>query len=87
MQVDFSLMLLYDDVMGDVQSHAGSFPHFLGGKKWIENAGLYFLGDAWTGVFDLDYDPLAFMPRSQGDFANAVHRIDRIVDEIRPDLV
>jgi hypothetical protein len=44
-------------------------------------------GDARAIVHDLDHDVRIVLTRAQDDPAGPVHRVDGVVDDVRPDLV
>ena len=54
--LDLTLVLVYDDVVGDVQTQARTDTGRLRGKKGLEDARLKLGGDAGSAVGDLDYN-------------------------------
>jgi len=54
--------VLFDDAVTDAQAEARSFSHRFGGKKWVKNAILNPLRDAFAAVTNLDFDVIIGRP-------------------------
>src|SRR6266511_1728897 len=88
LQSDLAAMAADDDLPRDVQAQAGPFPDLLGGEERLEDAGPDLVGHPGTGVPDLDHDAIVLDGGgSHRELAVPAHRVGRIVDEVRPDLV
>src|SRR5512143_3622491 len=85
--INSPVMPLHDDAMRDTEAQARSLAGRLGGEKGIENVRADGVRHARAGIFHLDSDPLIIVAGSQRDVAFAVHRIDGVVYEVRPDLI
>jgi hypothetical protein len=87
MNPDVAFVLLHDDVVGDVQTQARAMTRRFGGKEGVKDFRLNGLRDAGAVVLDLDHDPLSFGARADHDLALALDRINRIVNDVRPNLI
>ena len=48
---------------------------------------LDFRRDSWTVIADLDYHAIVILVGTNSQLTLSTHRIDRIVDDVGPDLV
>ena len=80
-------MVANDDALGDVEPEAGALPDGLGGEEGVEDARLQLVGYPRPVVADLDAHTLALPARAQRDPPVGTERIDRVVDQVRPNLV
>ena len=80
-------VVVADQAPDDVEAQAGALPDRLGGEERIEDA-LADLGrDAGSVVDDADDDALPLAVRRHLDAAGIRDGIERVVDQVRPDLV
>ena len=83
-----AVVLLDDDPAGQIQPEPGALAERLGGEERVEDAADDVLGDARSVVADLDADHLFVLAlRAHRQRAVAVHRLDRVVDDVGPHLV
>ena len=79
-------MFFYDALDG-VEAETGALSDALGGEKRFEDMGADVRWNSRTVVDDLDHDPLVIAIRADFQFALAIHGVDRIVDQVGPNLV
>ena len=80
--------MFLNDVVCDVQAQAGADAGRFRRKERVENARLNFRWNARTIVRDFDDDAFFILTKCfDFDFARAVHRVNRVVENVRPDLV
>src|ERR1700733_8293085 len=84
--LDISAMFLHNS-LDRVQTQAGAFPNCLGCEKRLKDVGLYFGGDSWTVVANLDYYATVLVVSADTEFAFSVHGVNRIIDNVGPDLI
>jgi Domain of unknown function (DUF5134) len=84
---DEAAVPLHNRTPRDVETETGAFPRVLGRVEGVERAGRYLRWHTRSGVADLDDDVLLLDPGRQPERPCAVHRIERVVDEIGPHLV
>src|SRR5215831_10128432 len=80
-------MSISHDAIADDQTQARAFPDAFRRKKGLKQMGANVLWDAWSVVVDLDEQLMILAPGAESNFSLSIHRIDGIVDEIRPHLV
>src|ERR1700685_4814540 len=85
-QLNISAVLL-NNSLDRVQAQARASPHSFGREKRFKDVGLYLFRNSWTVVADLDYYATVIAIGSGAQFALAVHRVNRIIDNVGPDLV
>ena len=79
--------VLLDDALNRVEAEARAFADSLGGKERFEDMRLHFRRNSRSIIGDLNYDTIVLAIRSDLKLALAFHRIDGIVDDIRPNLI
>ena len=80
-------MAVDHDPIDDVEPQARTGAHALGREEGLENSLLNLQGHAWTIVGDLDLDPILGPRRPEQQLALAGHGVDRVVDQVGPDLI
>ena len=81
------MVLVDDDAPGDVQAQPGALADRFGGEEGFEDPRDVLGRDARAGVADLDLGGVVVPAGADGERARPVHRLDRVVDQVRPDLV
>src|SRR5574340_308462 len=81
------LMPVHDDVMRDMQSQASSRTWRLGRKEWLKDSVHDVPCDTGTVILDFDIYPIVMKIGSQINLAFPLHGINRIINDIGPDLV
>src|SRR5215216_3154522 len=82
-----SMMPVHNDIMRNMQTEARPFSGWLRGKERFKDSQANLLGNSWPIIYDFDNHMLLFGISSQADFTFAVHGIDRVIDDVCPDLV
>ncbi len=82
-----AVVLVHDDPPGDVQPQPGALADRLGGEERLEDPRDDVGRDARAGVADLDLRRVVASPGPEGERAVAAHRLQRVVDQVRPHLV
>src|SRR5581483_5790947 len=82
-----SVMFENDDVVGDMQTQARAESDGLGRKERVKNARLNIGRNARTRIANLNTHVVGFAVGAERKFAFAFHRVNRIVNDIRPDLI
>src|SRR5262249_52607124 len=83
-----ALVLFDDDPPGEIEPQAGAFTERFGGEERCEDAVDDLVRDAGAVVANLYADHvLGFTLGAQRQRAAAVHGLDRVVDDIGPDLI
>src|SRR6202789_1330372 len=85
-QLNISAVLL-NNALDRVEAQARAFPNSFGREKRFEDVGLYLFRNSWTVVANLDYYATVIAIGSDAKFALAVHRVNRVIDNVGPDLV
>src|SRR5690606_31260508 len=76
------------DPVAHVQPEAGAVPDRLRGEERLEDPAAHVGWDARPGVADLDEHALVVdAAGAHGEGAAAAHGVDRVVDDVGPDLV
>ena len=78
-------VLVHDDVMGEVEAEAGAGAHGFRRKERVEDPRLHVRWDPGTVICDLHDHVVGVGAGPQLDRTAAVHRVDRVVDDIGPD--
>ena len=76
-----------DQAPDDVEAQAGALADRLGGEERLEHALADVGGNARPVVDDADDDALALAGRGHVDAARLRNGIERVVDQVRPDLI
>src|SRR5205807_2410158 len=85
--VEAATVALHDGVVDDVESLAGAAAGRLGGEEGIEDLVANLGRDTGTGVADLDdLGVIAARRNPNRELAGAAHGVDRVRDDVRPDL-
>ena len=79
--------VLLHDTLNRVEAQAGAFAHSLGGEKRFEDMRLYLGRNSRTVVGDLNHHAIVLAIGSDSKLALASHRINGIVDDVRPNLI
>src|SRR5216683_6065892 len=87
LELDFTAVAIGDNAMADNQSQTGAGTDRLSGKKRLENPGLDFGRDTAPIIHDFHDYLIVFDASADADLARALNGIDRVVDEIGPDLI
>src|SRR5579863_6398699 len=85
-EMNRSPVLLHDSLDG-IESESGPFPYALGGEERLENVRLDLGRNSGAGVGNLHHDARVFAKRTDAQFAFSIHRVDRVVHEVGPNLV
>src|SRR5580658_6749074 len=85
-QLNTSAVLLHD-ALDRVQTEARALANAFGSKKRLEDVGLHFFGNSRPIVADFDHGATVVAVSSDAKLAGSVHGVDRVVDNVRPDLV
>jgi hypothetical protein len=80
-------MLVEDDVVCDVQSQAGANTGTFRSKERFEDAALNPGGNPRPVVDNFDHDFAVFGVRAENELSLTLHSVDRVVDDVGPDLV
>src|SRR6478609_7802915 len=86
MDLNVSAMLSYN-ALNRVKAQTGSRADTLCGEKRLVHMGLNFWWNARAVVADLHDDAVVLLVGTHPKFTGAVHGVDRIVDNVSPDLV
>jgi len=81
-----AVLLGHDRVAGR-EAEAGSFAWLLCREERVEDLCLRRLGDAGSVVLDFDHRPVTVAAGADRDRSRAVHGVDGVVEQVRPDLV
>src|SRR5437660_1770165 len=84
--LNISPMLLHNSLNG-VEAEAGAFANSLGGKKRLKDVGLYLAGNSRAVIADLNYYATVIAVGSDAKLAFAVHGVNRVINNVSPDLV
>jgi hypothetical protein len=76
-----------NDATGDIETQSRPFAYLFGREEGVENALMDLCRDPWSIITDLDTDSRPVMRGADGDRPRSLKRIQRIVQEIHPDLV
>ena len=85
--VERALVAVHDDPVRGGQPESGAVAHVLGGEERVEHAVADLGGDPGAVVGDLDLGEVAEAARGDRDRPAVVERVDRVVEQIGPDLV
>ena len=85
-QLNISSVLLHDSLNG-IQAEARALPNAFGGEKRLKDVGLRLLGNSRPVVTDLDHDATVLAVSSDAKLAGSVHGVNRVIDNVSPDLV
>ena len=84
--LNISPMFLHNP-LDRIQAESSAFPNTFGCKKRLEDVGLHLVGNSWTVIADLNYNATVVAVDSDAKLAFPVHRVNRVVDNVGPDLV
>src|SRR5262245_40922464 len=79
--------MLLDNPVDGVQPQSGTLALRLGGKERLEDAPLNFWRNAGAVISDFDQDVIGLGRRANPQVALAVHRVNRVDDQVGPDLI
>lgn len=80
-------MAIDNDVMRDVETQSGPLSGRLGREKWIEDPWLDVLRYTRSVILDLHDHTLFFLIGPDRKLALSIEGIDRVIDDVRPDLI
>src|SRR5262249_31710017 len=86
LEADFPVVFS-DDAVDRVQPQSGAFALRFRGEKGVEDAPLDFRRNARPVVNDLDQNVVRFGRGMNPQVSPAVHGVDGVVDQVRPDLI
>ncbi len=66
---------------------AGAFPNSFGCEKRFKDVGLHVVGNSRTVIANLNHNAIVIAVGSDAKLALAVHRVNRVIDNVGPDLV
>ena len=76
-----------DDAVDHVQPEACPLADTFGREEGLEDSGEHLRRDAGAAVSDLDHNPVLLVGCADPELAGAGHGVDRVVDQVGPDLV
>src|SRR5919199_5565360 len=76
-----------NDPTDHIETQSRPLTHLFGREERIEDALLYLCRDPWSIICDLHTDSRPVMRGADDDRPRSLKRIQRIVQEIHPDLV
>lgn len=79
--------MLSDDGLYSVQPQTSSFTNALGREKWIKDMGLYLRRNSRAAIADFDHNIVVIAESSHPKFTLTEHGVDRVLDEVGPDLI
>src|SRR5262245_58550536 len=79
--------MLLDNPVDGVQPQSGALALRLGGEEGFEDATLNFWRNAGAVIADFDENVIWLGRRANPQVALAVHRVDRVDDQVGPDLI
>src|ERR1700735_5865784 len=79
--------MLPDDALDGVQAEAGAFADAFGGEKGLKDVGLDFGGNSRAVVRELDHCATVVGEGSDAKLTGSAHRVNRVVNNVGPDLV
>ena len=82
-----AVVALDDDAPRGGEAEAGAVPDVLGREERVEDPRGELVGNAGAVVGDLDDRAVAVGARGDRDRAALAERVDRVVEQVRPDLV
>src|SRR5580765_8125581 len=85
MHPDATAMFL-DDSLDGIQTKPRSLPYALGCKERLKNPRLHFRRNPWAVVGNFDDHAIILTVSPHAQLPAASHRVNGIVDNIRPDL-
>ena len=84
--LNISPMLLHDS-LHRIESKARSFPNSFGREKRFKDVGLHLVRNSWTVIANLNHNATVVAIGADAKFSFSVHRINSVVDNVRPHLV
>src|SRR5207249_5490380 len=84
---NFAAMTVADYAVADDQAKAGAGADGLCGEEWLEHARLDLGRNAGAVVHDFDDDLIVFTRSADTDLALTSHSIDRVINQIGPNLI
>ncbi len=79
---NFTSMTVADDAVPDHQAKAGAGADGFRGEEWLEHACLNVGRNAGAIVHNFDDELIVFQRSANTDFAGAIYRGDRIINQI-----
>src|SRR5690242_21942377 len=77
----------FHDSLSSIETQACALSDSLGGEEWFEDMGLDIGRNTGTAVANLDHDTGIILIRAQPKFALAVHGVNRVINDVGPNLV
>src|SRR5271163_4421846 len=84
--LNISPVLLHNSLDG-VQAEARAFPNSFGCEKRLKDVRLHLAGNSWAIVANLNYNATVVLVGSDAQLAFCVHCVNRVVNDVGPDLV
>ena len=84
--LNISPMLLHNS-LDSVQAEACAFPNSFGCEKRLKDVGLHLLRNSWTVIANLNDSATIVLVGSDAKLALPVHGVNRVIDDVGPDLV
>src|SRR5437764_10524884 len=79
--------VLFHNPLHGIEAKSGALSHAFGGEERLENPRQEFRRYTWAIIGDLHHDTVVLAVSAYPQFAFSAHCVDRVVDEIGPDLV
>src|SRR4051812_21535241 len=79
--------MLAHDARSGIQSQPRSLANAFGGEKWFKDVWQDFIRNPGTVVRNLHHYACVFTIGAEAKLTLATHRVNRIVDNVGPDLV
>jgi hypothetical protein len=73
--------------LGRIQAEARALPNSFGGEKRLKDVGLYLGGNPRAVISDLDHNTTILAIGSDSKLALSPHGVDRVVNNVGPDLI
>src|SRR5215472_2488675 len=84
---DVAMVAANHNPEGDVEPEAGAVAHWLGSEERLENPVLDLGRDPGASVAELDQQHVSVERGADGERPGPVHRRNRVVDQVGPDLI
>jgi hypothetical protein len=84
--LNVSPVLLHNSLDG-VQTEACALPNSFGGEKGLKDVGLYLVRNPWAVIANLNHNATIVAVGSDAELAFSPHGVNRVIDNIGPDLV
>ena len=85
MNLNVSPVLLHNP-LDSVEPEASTFPHSFRREERLKDVGLHLVGNSRTVIANFDYSATVVAIGSDAKLALSVHSVNRVIDELGPDL-